>query len=233
MDEGPYRLTVALRDEAGCGEVIEGVLVRAGQASDDERLQAIDLRGRIRAFTLEVVDEAGTPLMQGALSRKTPETAEFGEERIWLRGGQAKIATCLPALDLEIDVPGYRTQLLEGIAEDRRVTLARGPRLSIVLQNAPDLKPDAVLGVQVRLAEPGRWKPTQTTWIENGHALLHAKGAGTHEVTVIYAEVGEEVRRSHPVSSGPEARIEVADSSELQEFVVELSETTLRRLEEL
>lgn len=109
-----------------------------------------------------------------------------------------------------------------------------GPRLSFTLRNAPDLDPNCTLGIQIRLAERGRWKPTATAWFEDGPAVeIEAKGPGMHEVHVMFMRRVASGRRSQQVSAGPETMVEVTESGQLQVFEIELSEATLRAIERL
>lgn len=231
--EGTYTVEILLREEPDCSLSIHGIAVREGATTRDERLREVDLRGRVRSFTIELQDEEGRPVAQGSLSRRRPGTEEGVPQRVWEREGRFTITTCCTSLDIEVDAPGFRTELLEGVGEDRTVTLRRGPRVRLVVPNAPALADGRFLGVQLRRAAVGRWRPPALGWLDpDGSVRLFAKAPGPHEVVLVVAERVGGRRSTHQVSAGPEAVIEVADSGDEQVFEIRLSEATLRNIGE-
>lgn len=129
----PHRIELAIRSQKALLSFPD-VLVEAGRARRDPRLDPLDLRGRLRHCRLTLVPpEPGTPQasLVGDLSYWGPGGSETSW--IWFNHSPIEVVTELPVFDGRIQVPGYRTLSLQGIDGDRELLLERAIEVRLVL----------------------------------------------------------------------------------------------------
>ena len=152
---GSYRVTVALAGDPDPLAVVEDVVVLAGETTRDVRLSPIDLRGRFALARIELVDDQGAAVASPGRVRARPHGAAAPVRAFEIEGGRAHVPLRGLALDLEVQVQGYRTARLESVDGDRRVALRRG--LPLVLQLGPSFAPPAA---PARLVATLAWQGT-------------------------------------------------------------------------
>lgn len=131
--EGRYTLAIAAVPGERPFRELAGLEIRAGEATTDERLREIDLRGALSRVELRIRDELGEAVGASKLLvlRRVPES-EHGWYGHLARDGVAVLAVARP-VDLRIAALGYRLQDLPGVARDLHVSLSRVPRLRVRL----------------------------------------------------------------------------------------------------
>ncbi len=135
---------------------VEGVRVPREGAADDPRLEAIDLRGAIRAFDFDLFDAQGEPLPRAVVGWR-PSRPE-GDPRPYERsvpapGGHALILAAADYIDLLVAAPGARTEEFLGVAYDREIHLREGWRLRLALPEGISPEEDGV-EIEARLTLP-------------------------------------------------------------------------------
>ncbi|MBL8840687.1 MAG: carboxypeptidase regulatory-like domain-containing protein [Planctomycetes bacterium] len=112
---------------------IERVSVTADGATLDPRLDPIDLRGRLHAATVTIVDGSGRPC-RGALLRAFD--GERGDLLLQCdgSGGVVRLSTDRSELRVEVAAPGFRAARLDSVRGERRVELSRSAVRPVTLR---------------------------------------------------------------------------------------------------
>jgi hypothetical protein len=108
------------------------VLVAAGEIGTDERCDAVDLRGMIHAFRIDLVAPAGMPLPSGWFEVSCPgQPCSMGS----FDGSEVLVLSPYQVPDVKFEVRGFRSLLLEDVREDRTVHLEPGWPIRFVLDD--------------------------------------------------------------------------------------------------
>ncbi len=231
LSAGRWAVDARVAEELACGAIrVEDVIVRSGETTTDPRLAPLDLRGRFKSFVIRLTDETGAPLAlpHARVWRRSPGAEDFDSRAVSLESGELWITTCQPHLDLEITAPGYRNQVLNGVAEDRSVRLDRGARIRLRLVDPPALPAGDRLVLLFQ-------RDTEAGSIFQGRAALDELGEGELQLAEVgrmhvFIELSRLQAGTVPVSQGPETWLEVEDRSDLQEFEIRLSDATRERI---
>ncbi len=230
LSAGPWAVDALVAEELGCAVRVEDVIVHSGEITRDPRLAPLDLRGRFKSFVIRLADETGASLAlpHARIWRRSPGAEDFDSRAISLESGELWITTCQPFLDLEITAPGYRNEVLNGVAEDRSVQLERCARIRLRLVDPPALPAgDRLVLLFQRDTEAGPIFQGRAAIDELGEAELQLAEVGRMRV---FIELARFQAGTVPVSQGPEILLEVEDRSDLQEFVIRLSDATRERI---
>lgn len=191
---------------------IEGVRVEAGQTSEDERLQGIDLRGRLAFARLEVVDERGGVIEEARVLLPGSGASPTRSFIAW--HGGIELATARPPLDVRVVAPGFLSQDLADVRGDRQVVLERGIPVRLVLAAPPVLPPDISLHAHL-----------SPRWGGENPGTVDCRFDGTGEARAAVSEDGTyrvvfRVRRHHGRGfgsrnlQGPWPHVEVVEGGE-------------------
>jgi len=99
------------------------------QGSGEQKIQDIDLRGRLTAITLRVVDEKGT-LLKRVMVRIPPE-----ETNLDAHDNPLLLVTAKPFLSFTVLANAKRSVYLENISQDQEVVLRNGIPVTIQIDN--------------------------------------------------------------------------------------------------
>jgi hypothetical protein len=181
---GRYTLSVAIGRNVLAE--IPGLEVISGEACRDARLDAIDLRGSLNVFTLELLSPArGVP--EGSIAyRASGTSADLHTQRF--RGSRVALVTPLPSIDAIVCTVACRTERLSHLAE--RTELRLRPALSVRLALPPGITlpaPPRFVGTWIdppRTEERGldMHLATSPTFDEHGELLLQTGEPGAFTV---------------------------------------------------
>lgn len=188
LTPGAYRLSVHCAGVAEPAALIDDIRVGA-EPCVDPRLQAIDLRGKLRRFQVRATGADGQPIVDPDAFVVLYD-AEGESQGYHLGRGVVDLATTT-AIDLRVWAPGHVLTLAPAVAEDLTIALPRAAevRLQVAL---PAALPE---GVELRLRlvpQLGLSRRAHIT-LDNGrgmnldnllveHVAIGADGAGTLRV---------------------------------------------------
>jgi hypothetical protein len=131
---GSYRLDVSLDDFDGVLFSASGIEIAGARHNRDPRLDAIDLRGKVRGVRVQVLDPEGGRLQRARVLIDKPGPGERrGAET---EDGVATILTPEAAVDLVVVVEGYPPKYLAGVRGDLQVTMAPFQAITLRLAGA-------------------------------------------------------------------------------------------------
>jgi hypothetical protein len=223
---GRYDLVVRSRRSSQELASVEGLSVPAGGPCVDPRLAAIDLRGRLCAFTLELVPpRAGASVSGVVVARPTgAEAGDEQEETRYFQGERVPFATSAPALDLEILAQGFRRVRLEAVRADARVELEEGLLVRLRLPAEVELpKPPrylkAFLGSEEEFWSLGHMQ--DAVFGENRELVLRVAEPGSLLVLWMLEERSEDTLSTTSLGSEEPQTLDVRDQRGEQVFDVE------------
>jgi RNA polymerase sigma-70 factor (ECF subfamily) len=172
---------------------VDELVVEERGLTRDPRLQAIDLRGRVRTLRARLIDERGEPLRRAAL-RFAPLDAGVTSECYVARSDAEGNVELLCAREHErflLAAPGFRPQPCSWQADPQTLQVSRGQTLVVRLRNgAPrpaaameifaELWPIELPSDELRRAV-GR-EPVGTVELAGGRATLQAPCPGIYEL---------------------------------------------------
>lgn len=224
LPAGEYTLRLRLSSSRPGTSDVAGVVVRLGETT---QLGTIDLDARLRVVRLEVIDTAGQPVDGMRFALRHAGADGLHEVRVDRASDGAWQLVSFEAEhpELRVEAPGFRPSLLTGVAQDRRVTLRRGPRVRLVLRGGlprlpapwslhagpgdPSTRFDERGEARLRLSEPGRL--FIRVWLRNPGELGY-RGLNGLDWEIDVRDVDEEqVFESPPLS--PEFLDELARNS--------------------
>lgn len=138
---------------------IADLVVPSDAPCPDERLEAIDLRGRVHVFHLEVLDVTGEPAREVAVGwRPAAPEADGPPYARWVVGRGAVTLACeTDVVDLLVMARGAQTQELFGVSHGRTVHLREGWPVRIALPAGVTPEEDDVqVSVRLHRTEPDR-----------------------------------------------------------------------------
>jgi len=218
---GTYDLQVMARGRGEPLTTVEGIEVSEGETSPDERTRPLDLRGGLRAFSITLETPGNdAPFLQGTLKVLHNESGrELSQQMLALR--DVRVVAASSVVDVEIQVAGYRKEVLVGVSGARSVTLRAGlpVRVALIAEGGLPAAPDR-LCVHLQPADGERsavFSNSRPALNEGGEVLLQVPGPGTYKVTWVYEqrtggnrifmrEFGQEIE---VLDSGAEQRFEL------------------------
>jgi hypothetical protein len=155
---GKVRLLVHSGRYSGALWVLNDVELVAGECVDP-RVQTIDLRGRLHAREIEVVDDAGNPVPTGCVIVRPGDPGE--ESRVYvIDEGRAAWIGAGPAVDVQVRAPGFRDASVLGVSGSRKLSLERGIPVVLALPAGVE-RPPSPWELAVGLHPPGN-RPDQS-----------------------------------------------------------------------
>ncbi len=228
---GMYDVQVMARGRGEPLTTVEDIEVREGETSPDERLRPLDLRGALRAFSITLETPGNdAPFLQGTLKVLHSESGrELSQQMLALR--DVRVVAASSVVDVEIQVAGYRREVLTGVSGARSVTLRSGlpVRVALIAEGELATAPDR-LCVVLQPADGERtaaFTNSEPALNEGGEVLLKVPGPGTYKVTWVYQqrsggnrifmrEFGQEIE---VLDSGAEQRFELPLTPEQMKVV--------------
>ena len=207
---------------------LAGLEVPAGGPCRDPRLKAIDLRGRVLALRVRLrTPEPGQALMGTVRVRPVRDGAPAEEEgeTEFLQGNELRLLLDARAVDLTVDVQGYRRVELRDVRGDVEVELRRG--LPVRLRIPADVALPAPPKYLKAYLAPGQDESLayghflDVVFDERREILLHAPAAGRLRVGWLLEERAEGMLSTSNLGAEPAAFVEVLDVEAEQFFDVE------------
>ena len=225
LPPGDYRLGVVYAATGTELGAVDGLPVRAGEATHDPRLEPLDLRAVGRLIELELVDERGEAVPGGrAFGRASGDPAASWSFASPV-GGRLQLLSQGGPLDVALSAAGFLRTELEQVTASQRVVLRRAATLSLHL--APGLRlPELPLQLCVELTPlevgglSGFVDTGRSAFDENGMLTCHTEFTGELRVELVL------LRRDEPASPPAYLRedvpriITVADHPFEQQFEI-------------
>ncbi len=214
LPPGLATVTVTINGQDTVLRAIEDVRVESGRVSTDERLNPIDLRGKLRRVNVDVTDSSGQPIGVGHVAFHVSDD----EVRHVLldASGRATILTHRTSLEVEPFAPGFLT--LRTVAVDHlTLALVPAPTVQIRLPERFELPPGVELRAELIAAvhQERRWNEfiehavsdRRTQWEQWERAALPAFGderevrlpvyaTGTHSLAWVVSRGADDPLRS-------------------------------------
>ncbi len=162
--DGRFRLerllpcSYTLSIEAGGDALVEipGIEIVSGEINRDPRLQAIDLCGRLRAFTLELLSPSHALQLSGTVSYREART-RAPLRRLYFSQSPVLVVTPLAAIDVVVRARDCRIERLAALAERTEVRLRPALEVRLVLPGGLVLPPPPLfVGASLEDADPQR-----------------------------------------------------------------------------
>lgn len=233
-DLRPGTYTLSLQASSGRSSLptFRDVAVRAGGVTRDARFDPLDLRGTLRALTIEVVDPKERPVPQGQITYRTSSEEEGRRNQMWFHGGSVTLFPSSLPIDVTISVEGFADVMLAAVDSDRRVVLEQGPQLRLLLRGILPPEPPYHLSVVLTPVRDGdqapshRWPSDAATFDSRGEANVRSPAAGPVSVSFMLS-----IRRGNSATgtvfrSDPPQVLEVADHAGPQIFEVQVDPET-------
>jgi RNA polymerase sigma-70 factor (ECF subfamily) len=133
---GAGSLTIAISGgEAGSAPLetltqIDDLTTKSGETLADERLAAIDLRGKLRVLDLHVVDEQGRGVPNALVSLLPEPIVDPHRPRRYATAdedGRVRMLAAAPTYHVQVAAPGFEVLKLPGVPSSRELVLRRAP----------------------------------------------------------------------------------------------------------
>jgi hypothetical protein len=134
---GAYVLAAFVRPDPEPALVIRDLIVPPRGPCRDPRLDAIDLRGKLRRIEVAVVGPEGEPVAEGNV-RIVSAGGSLPGSGVPLANGKATLPVHRPEVDILVRATGYKPKSLTGVGADAKVTLERGQNVRVALTGLPD-----------------------------------------------------------------------------------------------
>lgn len=230
-DVAPGRYDVAFRldEEPEFTLVVPGVVVEAGQVCRNAQLQALDLRGRLRTFELELVAPWEEYSVWAFHRRRPAGSGPFRSGADWTL--DSLFTTSHPALDLRITAEDARTVELLGVAEDRTVELRPGFALVVRLLPPVSLGEEEWLELELESREgaplPKLFGPR---FFDGESTKMTVPEPGTYLVQLEFLQQADGDLRSTTLPLEPGCALLVEERDEPQRLEIRLTDATLRAI---
>jgi len=171
---------------------VRDLALEAGRPCADPRLAPLDLRGKLRLVSLEVVDASRAPVERGV--------ADLGGVRYALDGGRLSVLRRNEPLELSLECPGFLPRASRAPDVHERLVLERGIPVTI---RAPRALPPAPDPMQLRVGLRPREHSARSGQIltQDEDSIAYSEGLttehelvridGRDQVTVHVARPGE------------------------------------------
>lgn len=240
LEPDTYRLRLELQGAAQPLVDIPDIVVRAGD-NQDPRLRDIDLRGRIRKISVQVLDDQGKPLQDEDARVIVADAEGQNWYGLKLHAGRCELPISGPT-QLRVLASGYRLAEVKGVQGDRQIQLEAAPRIRVrvrwpfalpagvtpSLQLAPILE-DAERRIRFhpnssRSGGLGNYLKRVTELDAEGRGVLQPAVPGTYRVYLALDPRGRG-RYSDCLEPG---RLELGDA-DAEELVIEVKAAQLRK----
>jgi len=202
---------------------VEGIVVRSGETNRDPRLQDVDLRERLHAYRLRVVDPQDEPVHNYYFHARP--TADRGGPAKWKTVSRlgSILVTLHRSIDVRVTAWGYRPRVLLDVHSDETVVLEHGLPIRLVLSD-----PEVLLGTEATLEawldREGRRERGRASFSERGEVRLTVSDPGAYRIA-LYASAPTRLARIER----PEATIlQVEELPTEQVFTIPLTAEELR-----
>ncbi len=212
---------------------IAGLLVLDGGSCADPRLGAIDLRGTLIAFTLELVPPRPDDRLAGVVTALLIGPPSGDQERLttFLHGSRIPFVLRARAVDLDVHVQDFRAVHLSDVRRDTRVELEPGLRVRLRLSGDDPLpSPPRYLKPFLSAEEqpPGSMGHLQTSVVDaDREIVLSAESAGTLYVHWLLEVRSENSLMTTTMRADPPQKIEVRDVPGEQVFEIAFPKAAL------
>ncbi len=230
LPPGAYDVGVWLQGDREALRRIEDVWVADGSQNTDGRLQNIDLRNEIHSFRLTLEGTGDEPVSGNA--RYAPAGSEVWQHR-YFEGSEVTLLARTAAVDVLLDVKGYRLQRLEDLRGDRTLTLAKNLRVRVLLTGDAELPGDPYF-VKVSFVRPDNrsfgilWGAA--AFDERREVVVEANTTGTLEVRWLVERRRERGGVATTVDLARKQTVEIFESSSEQTVSVSLSREEMKEL---
>jgi hypothetical protein len=218
---GGYSIVARIAGERAELARVDGILAEPLRTTEDPALDPLDLRGKVRAITLTVLDRDGKRIRWIQYDRRVSGDSVFDRQDWWGGHNQAlTLYTASRAIDVRLSAQGYRTLELDGLEADTTVTLDPGLPVELVF-GAELLAFDREHALSIHLTSA----LDEQAWIEvEGERTTTLAGSpGRHRLTFFVERDGQYFEFGSDLGLA----LEVADAPELQTFEVTLSPSAL------
>ena len=205
---------------------VENVRVVDGETTRDPRLQDVDLTGRLHRFVLTVVRPDGGQDVRGNL-RFDEAGAESLNSWHWFDKPEFELISTHAAIDVDLDVPGFRPARLRGLTGDATVELSEGLSVRIVLTGDAPL-PDPPFYIKPALVPADGEGGASIDWgadpmDETREVVLKAVEPGRMRVTWLVERRSAQGAMATSSDVKPEQFVEVLPGVAEQRFEVSLT----------
>ncbi|MFT7669452.1 MAG: hypothetical protein ACI8X5_002154 [Planctomycetota bacterium] len=227
LTDSTRTVTVGIQNQAGELAVFENVFVRAGDAAQDPRLAAIDLRGKLFAHELELIGRTPGERLQGSVAFG-PSGSEEPREKRRFHQGTVRLLTSSERLDARVMVSGYRTEDLTNFSGEKALNLRAGLSVTLVLLGGAELpsEPTFLKAMLLRTdKEPGSMDYSGSSFDQKREITIRIPDAGRMKVQWLVSRVlGAGGAIGMPAEIEREQIIHVQDTDSNQRFEVSLSQ---------
>ena len=223
----PGSYTVAVVSGRAVLAEVTDLLVAPGEVNQDARIQAIDLRGRLRVFRLELVPPAPEFPLTGSL--RYVESGSSGAEHALSFQDQALLewVTPLARLDATVRVAGCRLERLRDLAPTTRVQLRAGFPVQLALPADVGL-PGSALAIGVSIVEEDATDYAVHFFDERGETRLHVSEPGRYPLQWFVERRSKTGRLRTSLGLASPGFVEIGDEPGGQRVVLALSNEGLR-----
>jgi hypothetical protein len=225
---GPYDVRLELTEEPEFAQEVPGVLVEAGVTCRDPRVQVIDLRGRLRTFTITMQGPENKSVYDFFVQRRPSGMGSYPVGK-WTR--DETLTTSYPALDLRLTARGCRTEEILGVAENRTLGLHQALGFQVKLVR-PILLNEGE-SIELMLENRGGavindYYKTHFWDGETAEALVPEPGNYVARLQFLQQTIGD--MRATPLPLEPETVLRIEEQDQPQRFVLTLSPAALREV---
>ncbi|NOT32183.1 MAG: hypothetical protein HOP15_17185, partial [Planctomycetes bacterium] len=231
---GTYTLSVAIDGDVLCE--VQSIVVVADEVTRDPRIQALDLRGRLHVFRLELVPPSPGTDMKSSVSYVEHGSAgrelTLGQQSTLAQQRQGDavldIVTPLARIDATVRVAGCRVERLSDLGPRTEVRLRAGYPVRLALPVGVLLpEPPFFLGVSLGGEDAGWFAEGARFFDERGEALVHASEAGRARIRWILERRRDRGANRGGLALPAEQFVVVADLPGEQRFELALTSEDL------
>jgi hypothetical protein len=188
LPPGTYTLSVMAYEDVLVE--IPGIEVAPGEITQDPRLAALDLRGRLHVFTLDLVPPSPSFEISGIVFFNEVGTSS-PVLRKYFQESPVVVVTPLPAIDVRVRARNCRLERFSALSESTEVRLRPCLTVRLVLPRDIVLPPPPLFlgaGLEPEGHGPKEWMSTASQFSaiprfdERGEALCQAQESGRHFV---------------------------------------------------
>ncbi len=183
--------------------VIDNLEVRAGECTRDPRVAPLDLSSVIHKRTISVRDVGGEPVASShVLARSSAQ--EYWCKFVTDSNGQADVWSSAPTVEVRVDKPGFRREVVPSVSGDCTVTLSSGFPIEVLLDDgAPKVPQLYQLAVVILESGPPPAPNSRPMWREVARAplgrdhrvVVRAPAPGAYRLEVRVERVAERIGR--------------------------------------
>lgn len=130
---GLYRLRVASLVIPGLElAAVDGLVVVGGGTCEDQRIQGLDLRGRLRPVEVRVLDDRGQELPHASV-KVSGENGHYGREARTGADGLAKIWIAPSGSSVSVSKSGFLRQVHDNLTADVQIRMSVAPTMRLTI----------------------------------------------------------------------------------------------------